>query len=191
MMNCSGPPHARAAADSVLAFETRLAEVWRTPVQLRDEEANYNKNNAGRTCPALTPNFKWDAYLPRSRFRATKPRCWFASRSFSSPSAPAWLRAAGRLAELPRWHLVSETAAYLSKPFLEERFPFYGKKLSGAMQLRPRWKRVLAAEDAAIGEDLGQLYVRKAFSPAAKARALTMVNFCRTPCGSGSARPSG
>src|SRR5208337_3198066 len=46
-------------------------------------------------------------------------------------------------------------------------------------ELRPRWKRVLAAEDAAIGEDLGQLYVQKAFSPAAKARAQTMVNFTK------------
>ena len=40
-------------------------------------------------------------------------------------------------------------------------------------------KRVLAAEDAAIGEDLGQLYVQKAFSPAAKAHAQTMVNFVK------------
>ena len=61
---------------------------------------------------------------------------------------------------------------------MEERFSFCGKKLSGATELKPRWKRVLAAEDAAIGEDLGQLYVQKAFSPAAKARAQTMVNFC-------------
>ena len=78
-----------------------------------------------------------------------------------------------------RWHLISETADYLSKPFVEEHFAFYGKRLSGATELRPRWKRVMAAVDAAIGEDLGQLFVQKAFSPAAKARALTMVDFIK------------
>ena len=67
--------------------------------------------------------------------------------------------------------MLSAAANYLSKPFVEEHFSFYGKKLSGATELRPRWKRVLAAADGAIGEDLGQLYVQKAFSPAAKARA--------------------
>ena len=86
---------------------------------------------------------------------------------------------------------MSETAKYLSNPFVEENFFFYGKKLSGATELRPRWKRVLAAEDAAIGEDLGQLYVQKAFSPAAKTRTLAMVNLSRKPCGGESAPPRG
>ncbi len=78
-----------------------------------------------------------------------------------------------------RWHLLCETADYLSKPFVDEHFAFYGKRLSGTTELRPRWKRVLAAVDAAIGQDLGRLYVQRAFSPAAKARALAMVGFVK------------
>ena len=111
-------------------------------------------NSIGPRCSSWPPASIGTAISPRLRFRGTKPRCWFASRSFSRPRPPARLRAAGGLAQLLRWHLVSENANYLSKPFVEEHFSFYGKKLSGATELRPRWKRVLAAEDAAIGEGM-------------------------------------
>jgi predicted metalloendopeptidase len=41
----------------------------------------------------------------------------------------------------------------------------------------PRWKRVLVAADRAIGEDLGQLYVKTAFSAEAKRQVAEMVEF--------------
>jgi putative endopeptidase len=56
-----------------------------------------------------------------------------------------------------------------------EDFQFYSHTLRGVPQNLPRWKRVLAATDGAVGEDLGQLYVAQAFPPAAKARALALV----------------
>ncbi len=75
-----------------------------------------------------------------------------------------------------RWHLLHDTAPDLSKPFVDEDFQFYGQTLTGAKEIRPRWKRVLRQTDASIGEALGQLYVEKTFTPEAKARALAMVN---------------
>jgi predicted metalloendopeptidase len=167
------------AADSIMAFETKLAKASRTLVERRDPEKNYNKfKRAALT--KLAPNLDWDGY--------------FATMAFPNAEAkllvrqPEFLTAFGRLLvseplavwrNYLRWRLLSETANYLSKPFVAEHFSFYGKKLSGARELRPRWKRVLAAEDRAIGEDLGQLYVRKAFGPAAKSRALAMVTFIK------------
>ena len=128
---------------------------------------------------------RWPSWPPASIGTAISPRSPFPrSETKVLVRQPEFFTAFGGLLgseplavwrDYLRWHLLSETANYLSKPFVEEHFSFYGKKLSGATELRPRWKRVLAAEDAAIGEDLGQLYVQKAFSPAAKARAQTMV----------------
>ena len=170
-------PSAKTAADSIMAFETKLAKASRTLVDLRDPEKNYNKFHRAALVK-LAPALDWNGY--------------FATIAFPSNEADVLVRQpeffaalSGLLASEPlavwrnylRWHLVSQTANYLSKPFVEERFSFVGKKLSGATELRPRWKRVLAAEDVAIGEDLGQLYVQKAFSPAAKVRAQAMVNF--------------
>jgi predicted metalloendopeptidase len=173
------PAAAQAAADSTMALETKLATASRTLVELRDPEKNYNKFK--RTALAkLAPDFGWDRYFATITFPGNESQVLIGQ--------PEFFAAFGNLLRSEplavwrnylRWHLLSETADYLSKPFVEEQFSFYGKKLSGATELRPRWKRVLATEDAAIGEDLGQLYVRKAFSAAAKARAETMLTFIK------------
>ena len=173
------PPSAKAAADSIMALETKLAKASRTLVDLRDPEKNYNKFQRA-ALSKLAPGLDWNGYFATIAFPRSETNVLVRQPEFFTAFG-------GLLASEPlavwrnylRWHLLSETANYLSKPFVEERFSFYGKKLSGATELRPRWKRVLAAEDAAIGEDLGQLYVQKAFSPAAKARAQTMVNFIK------------
>ena len=62
------------------------------------------------------------------------------------------------------------TPPLLSKPFVDENFDFYGKTLTGTPELRPRWKRGVAAVEAVLGEAVGKLYVAKHFPPAAKAR---------------------
>jgi predicted metalloendopeptidase len=173
------PSSAKAAADSIMAFETKLAKASRTLVELRAPEKNYNKFKLA-TLIKLAPGLDWSCYFATIAFprnetavlvRQPKFFTAFGSLLTSEPLA-VWRH-------YLRWHLVSETADYLSKPFLEERFSFSGKKLSGVTELGPRWKHVLAAEDAAIGEDLGQLYVQKAFSPTAKTRTQTMVNFIK------------
>ncbi len=165
------PAPARAATDSIMAFETKLAKASRTLVDLRDPEKNYNKFDRA-ALGKLAPGFDWNGYFDMIAFPGDETKLLVRQPEFAT--ALAGLLASEPLAvwrNYLRWHLLSETANYLSKPFVAEHFSFYGKKLSGATEMRPRWKRVLAAEDAAIGEDLGQLYVQKAFSPAAKARA--------------------
>jgi predicted metalloendopeptidase len=74
-----------------------------------------------------------------------------------------------------RWHLLRATASYLSSPFEREAFVFNKTTLEGTPALPPRWKRVLAETDAALGEALGKLYVERAFSPQAKQKTLEMV----------------
>ena len=178
MLELSGdaPLSAKAAADSIMAFETKLAKTSRTLVELRDPEKNYNKFKRSALV-GLAPGLDWSGYFAAIAFPGDETKVLvrqpefitaFGSLLTSEPLA-LWRN-------YLRWHLLSSTANYLSRPFVEERFSFFGKNLSGATELRPRWKRVLAAADVAIGEDLGQLYVHQAFSPAAKARAQTMVN---------------
>jgi endothelin-converting enzyme/putative endopeptidase len=75
-----------------------------------------------------------------------------------------------------KWQLLHGQADYLSKPFVEENFAFYGAYLSGAKELKPRWKRCAESTDQLLGEALGQKYVEKYFPPEAKARARVMVS---------------
>ena len=71
-----------------------------------------------------------------------------------------------------RFHLVSNYAPYLNKDFDQENFNFYHRVLSGQKEPRPRWKRVIDAENAAMGMVLGKIFVKEYFPEAAKKAVL-------------------
>jgi putative endopeptidase len=73
------------------------------------------------------------------------------------------------------WQLTRTFAATLSQPFVQENFYFYGTVLRGAKAMRPRWKRVLDMQEDALGDALGQLFVKEYFKPKTKARYDTLV----------------
>ena len=80
------PASAKAAADSIMAFETKLAKASRTLVDLRDPEKNYNKFPRA-ALGKLAPGLDWNGYFAAIAFPGNETqRCWFASRSFSRPS---------------------------------------------------------------------------------------------------------
>ena len=167
---------ARTAAKASLALETKLAKASRTLVDLRDPQANYHKV-ARKDLKAMAA-LDWDAYCSAVALPATEAHVLVGQPEFFK--ALGDLTASGSMDDWRaylRWHVLLSSAPSLGSAFVDENFAFYGKTLSGRTELRPRWKRVLAAADRALGEDLGQLYVKAAFGPAAKARALEMVRF--------------
>ncbi len=167
-------PTAANEATTVLAIETRLAEASLTRVQRRDREANYHKLTLD-SLARLTPSFDWMRFYDGLGIADRRPVV---------VGQPAFLTAFdGMLSSVPladwrtylRWHLAHANAEFLSAPFVDEDFGFFGRTLTGATELRPRWKRALAWTDGMIGEQLGQLYVARAFSPAARTRAQALV----------------
>ena len=73
------------------------------------------------------------------------------------------------------WHLLSSAAPYLSEPFVQENFSFYGTALTGIPILKERWKRGVALVEGALGEAVGEFYVQRHFPPAAKSRMVELV----------------
>lgn len=168
---------AKIEAEAVMQLETKLAQASRTIVERRDPEKNYNKFERD-ALNKMTPDFAWETFLAELHFPSAEKTVlvgqpeFFAAFNHLLTSEPleTWRT-------YLRWNVLRQTSPFLGQAFVDEHFAFYGKKLSGATELRPRWKRVMAAADQALGEDLGQLYVRTTFSPAAKARALEMVKY--------------
>src|SRR4029077_13478279 len=68
------------------------------------------------------------------------------------------------------------SAVILSKAFVDENFAFYGTALTGAKELRPRWKRCVGYTDKDLCDALGQAFIKEAFGPQAKADTLKMVH---------------
>jgi len=169
---------AKAKADAVFAFETKLAKASRTRVEMRDPQKNYNK----RSLADLTkdaPGFDWKAYvvavgIPETQDLNVRQPDFFKTYAEMATSEPlaTWKT-------YLKWHVVHSSANLLPKRFDEENFAFYGRALRGVPQQEERWKRVLSATDQALGEALGQLYVEKAFSPKSKERMIVLVENLR------------
>lgn len=174
-----GDSKARAGKEArqVLDLETQIAKHSRSVEALRDPEKNFN-----RLTPAAVekdaPGVDWNLYLARYGL----PKL-----SELSVGQPEYLKSFATLTKnVPleswkaymRWQLAHSFSAYLSKPFVEVRQE-YAKAMTGQQVLEPRWKRVLRAMDESIGEALGQLYVKVAFPPRAKAKALEIVHNIR------------
>lgn len=167
-------PRAAARAKAVLAIETSLAEMSMTAVEMRDPNALYHKMDE-RALAALTPSFSWPDYfkgLGAKRIgdiNVAQPEFFRQmDRQIAAVSLDDWK-------SYLRWRLLDALTPYLSTGFVEEGFNFNGKTLQGTPQLRPLWKRRVSATDNFLGDALAQLYVAKAFTPEAKARALAMV----------------
>ncbi|HKP47011.1 MAG TPA: M13 family metallopeptidase [Pyrinomonadaceae bacterium] len=165
---------AAAEAKTVLEIETKLAENSSTRVQRRDPEANYHPMNRAELS-ALTPNFDWRKYfdgvgLPTiDKINVGQPNFLKAAdKMLTSVSLDDWK-------SYFRWHLLNSAAGTLSSKFVEEDFNFGGKYLQGTKEMLPRWRRCIVSTDRALGEALGQLYIKKTFTPAAKDRAQEMV----------------
>ncbi len=168
------PAQAATGANHVLRIETDLAKGSLDLVSRRDPNQMYHKMSV-QELAALSPSFDWPKY-----FAGT------GSPSFMDldVSVPGYFKAMDailthtRIADLKaylRWHLVHSEAPFLPKAFVLENFRFYLQTLTGVKQLQPRWERCVKFTDADLGFALGQKYVERAFSPDAKARALTMI----------------
>jgi putative endopeptidase len=174
-----GPRVAENNAAAVLAIESRLARASMTLVERRDPNAVYHKLTRAEL-DQQAAGFEWPTYLetvgvPASQTALLVRQPLFMKelgvmvREVSFDQWRAYLR----------WHLIHATAGRLSAAFVGENFGFYGQALTGTPELAPRWKRAQAATDNALGEAVGQLFVERAFSSQAKARALTLVGNLR------------
>ncbi len=180
MFQLLGDPEADAAvhAKTVIAVETRLATASMTRVQRRDPEATYHKMTLD-TLQALTPAISWARMYAGMNNTDTRPVNVAQPAFFTEVNAMIGAVPLADWQTYLRWHLVNSTAALLSSKFVDEDFNFNGRILSGAKEQRPRWKRSVAAVDNYVGEALGQLYVARTFTPAAKERARLMIEDLR------------
>ena len=169
------PDKAAADAKAVINLETELAKASMDRVERRDPTKVYHKMTTAQL-QELSPAFTWKEYF------ANIDTPGFTSLDVSVPDFVKGMNQLVQTASLEdiktylRWHAVHSGAQLLPTPFVEENFAFYGKTLTGAKELQPRWKRCVRFTNGDLGEALGQSYVAEAFPPESKAAALKMVH---------------
>ena len=163
-------------AKMVMDLETRLARAQFSNEENRDPFKTYNKMTLDEAATRI-PGIAYNEYFASMGLPELK--------SFNM-CQPSYIAEVGKILNDPKgieatkayyaWNVINAAAGYLSSDFVNANFEFYGRTLSGAEQLRPRWKRVTSTVDGAMGEALGQLYVERFFPPEAKQRMVALVD---------------
>jgi putative endopeptidase len=166
-------PDPASAAKQVMDLETRLARSHWDRVKSRDATLSYNKKDRA-ALDALTPGFDWATYFDVTGAKeltevVVRQPDFFAAMAAACKDVPldqwkTWLA----------WRVIDSAAPYLNKAMVNEDFDF-SRKLTGATELPPRWKRGVGVVEGAVGEAAGKLYVARHFPPAAKARMQQLV----------------
>jgi putative endopeptidase len=174
MLKLAHVADAEAKAERIFALERRIASAHAT----RTESADVAKANnpwKREEFAQRAPGIDW-------------PGCFAAAGLDRAPAFIVWQpRAVTGLAALvgsepiETWrdylafHLLDHYGYVLPKAFVDERFAFYGRTLSGTPQIRERWKRAVDATSGALGYAVGKLYVQKFFAPEQKAQLQAVV----------------
>ncbi len=175
LFELAGQPEPAAFANDLLALETQLAEVQWTREENRDRVKQYNPHSL-EDLQQLAPKINWQAFLDasqlsgRERYIVMQPS-FFATADdiISNTPVETWKN-------YLKFQLISGYAPVIGEDYFNAWFAMYRKGLQGIDEPRPRWKRAISSINGNMGELLGQLYVEKHFTPAAKARMQEMID---------------
>ena len=165
-------------AQAIVAFEEALAKNSRKLEALRDPYANYNKMSIAEL-NKLTSAINWQSIIATIGLKKVDTIIVGQPEFLVALNALLKSTDIQTLKDYMSFHLVNDYASYLSAAFANAKFDFYGKVIRGAKAQRPRWKRVLDAEEGAMGEALGQLFAKEYFNETAKKRYEDMVENVR------------
>jgi putative endopeptidase len=162
------------AANAILAFETELAKVFMDKNTMRDPFITKNIRTLDEF-KLMLPVIDLDKYFKTLELKIDRINIGQVD----------YIQALNNILSKTDFNviknylacqMISESAPFLSSEFVNANFDFYGKTLSGRKELRPRWKRVTGIVENYLGEQIGQIYVKKYFPKESKKRMLALVN---------------
>lgn len=165
---------AAAKAESVLAFETKMAEAFRSNVELRDVTANYNPMSKADFMKRYAA-FAWPTYFSEmgigefDKIIVGQPEVldtvFKLFKQEDVETVKAYLVAS----------VMGSAAGFVGDELYAAHFDFFGRQMSGQQEMRPRWKRAMAVPNSVLGEAVGEMYVKKYFPESDKVRMTEMV----------------
>jgi putative endopeptidase len=166
---------ARAQAETILAFETKVAIPRLDKVASRDFR-NFNNPRSMAEIQAMAPAIQWE--------QAFKDMGVTKQLDTLIVMQPAYMEVVqNTLAEgdvdtwktVMRWATLNDAAGRLSTEIDKANWDFYSKTLNGSKAQKSAKERALRTVNGSVGEALGKLYVDEKFPPEAKAKAEKMI----------------
>ena len=160
---------AQRKMQSVFRFETELALVSKSNVELRDPQANYNKMTIAQF-EENYPNIPLKAYM-QARGIASQ---YIQEMNVGQPAFFVGLDkllpliSSDDMRAIMEWDVIQGSASYLTDDIREANFDFFGKTMSGRKEDYPLWKRATNQVQGAMGEALGKMYCERYFPAQSK-----------------------
>jgi len=162
-------------AQAVMKIETRLAGAALDRVVRRDPNRVYHKYTVAELI-SLDPGIDWRKYFANIGFAGLETLNVEEPNFTRAIEAVIVQNSLDDLKSYLTWNVLHANAPFLSAPFVNENFDFFGRILTGAKELRPRWKRCVGYAGDQLRDELARAYADKAFGPRAKERTLAMVH---------------
>jgi putative endopeptidase len=164
-----------AEANDVMQIETALAKGSMDRVAMRDPANRYHMMSVA-DLQKLSPNYDWTVYLDGIGMPQVKDIDVMSPGYVTTVNQMLTTQPLQAIKAYLRWHALHEAAPLLSKPFEDENFAFFSQTLQGQKEEQPRWKRCTRLTDRALGEAVGQDWVKQNFPPDAKANMEKLVH---------------
>ena len=168
---------AATAANNILAMETKLATASRKIEDLREPYRNYNKM-AIADLGKMAHNIDWVSHLANMDVKNIDSVIVGQPEFFRALNNVLLTTPLADLKQYVKFNLLADLAGVLPEAYEMRTFNFL-KVLTGAKTQKPRWKRAIEREEGAMGEMLGQLYVKEFFNEEARERYTVMVENIR------------
>jgi putative endopeptidase len=184
MLELAGDPKAKAEqkAKAIVAFETEVAKLHWPIAKRRERELTYNLKTR-KDLDTLAPEWPWTQMFEGAGLQK-QGEFVVAELDTIKPLAKLFKKTpVDTLKAYTAYHYLQAVSDKLPKAFDDEVFDFYGRTLNGQPEQRARWKRAVDALNHALGEAVGQVYVKKHFSQDAKAKMVSLVENLRAAYG--------
>ncbi len=175
MMKLAGFDNPEMRAERIVGLEHAIAEKH---LSLSENEDIQKANNTWKKADfaAKAPGLDWDAYFQGAGLEKVQSFTVWQPSAFTGESALVASTPLDTWKDWMAFHLIDAYAGALPKALADERYAFFGGVLLGTSQQRPRWQRGVVIVNHFLGDDVGQIYARKYFSPEAKAQVQEMVS---------------
>lgn len=174
MYDLAGFENGAAAAATVMALETRLAQENMTKEDARNWTANYNKV-AMDDLPSVMPNFNWDGYINEIGAQDVDSIVIFTTDYLKALDGIIVDTDLDTWKTYLTWTTLNSASSRLTRDLDKQNFEFYGKVMSGTEEQQEDWRRAVNTVNGTLGEVVGKVYVKEHFPPEAKERMLELV----------------
>lgn len=163
------PEEAARKRDAIFRFETMLALISKSNVELRNPQANYNKMTL-QEFQTNYPNIPLEAMAKAEGIDVNHIQEMVVGQPafFAGYDKLAALMTAEELKAIMEWDVIMGSVSYLSDDVREANFDFFGRTMKGSKEDFPLWKRATNQVERAMGEALGKMYCERYFPASSK-----------------------